>query len=193
VGEDQVQHLELSRDVGDLFNRTFKSKLFPLPQHIITPTKRILSLRDPSQKMSKSHPDPNSRILLTDTDAQIQSKIRKAVTDDERMISFDPIKRPGVSNLLSIMAALQSSKGSLVSASDIADMLNRDHGGKGSALKASVSESIIESTRPIRDNLQRIKADVGYIIEVEKLGREKAKKKAAETMAKVRKLVGMSE
>ncbi|UZJ51205.1 hypothetical protein CBS101457_000525 [Exobasidium rhododendri] len=193
VGEDQIQHLELSRDVGDLFNRTFRSKLFPLPQHIITPTKRILSLRDPSQKMSKSHPDSNSRILLTDTDAHIQNKIKKAVTDAEDLMSYDPAKRPGVSNLLSIMAALQSSKGPIVTATDIAETLNRDHGGRGSALKATVTDTIVEHIRPIRDSINRIKADVGYLIEVEKLGREKAQRKAAETMAQVRKLVGMTE
>jgi tryptophanyl-tRNA synthetase len=193
VGEDQVQHLELSRDIGNIFNRTFKSKLFPLPQHIITPTKRILSLRDPNQKMSKSHPDPTSRILLTDSDADIQSKIKKAVTDGEPMITFDPEKRPGVSNLLSIMAALGSFQGSTSSPEEIATMLNREHGGKGSALKAAVSDVIVQTMRPIREEFNRIKSDVGYLTEVEGIGREKARRKAGETMVQVRKLVGFTE
>ncbi|TCD64686.1 Tryptophan--tRNA ligase, mitochondrial [Steccherinum ochraceum] len=83
VGEDQKQHLELARDIADTFNRTFKgkSRLFPLPEFVATPTRRVLSLKDPTSKMSKSSPDVQSRILLTDSTAQIKSKIRGAVTD----------------------------------------------------------------------------------------------------------------
>jgi tryptophanyl-tRNA synthetase len=191
VGEDQVQHLELCRDIGDIFNRTFKSKLFPLPQHLLTPTKRVLSLRDPTQKMSKSHPEVASRILLTDSDSEIANKIKRAVTDGEPSLSYDPEKRPGVSNLLSIMAGLQSRRGLAITPQEIAETLNRDQGGKGSALKAAVSETVIQSIRPIRDELQRIKADGGYLDEVERIGREKAQKKAAETMDRVRRLVGL--
>jgi tryptophanyl-tRNA synthetase len=190
VGEDQVQHLELCRDIGDTFNRNFSAKLFPLPQHLLTPTKRVLSLRDPSQKMSKSHPEAASRILLTDSDSEIANKIKRAVTDGEPMLSFDPVKRPGVSNLLSIVAGLRSRHGSPTTPQEIADTINREQGGKGSALKTAVSETVIESIRPIREQLQRIKADGGYLDEVEKMGREKAQKKAAETMEWVRRIVG---
>ena len=188
-----MQHLELARDLGDMFNRTFGNKLFPLPRHLITPTKRVLSLRDPSQKMSKSHPDPSSRILLTDTDSEIQAKIKKAVTDGESSMAFAPQTRPGVSNLLSIMAALRTSQGTETSPEQVAEMINREHGGRGSALKTAVTDTIIQSVRPIRDRLQRIKADPGYLAEVENLGREKAAQSAGETMAVVRRLVGMAE
>jgi tryptophanyl-tRNA synthetase len=187
-----VQHLELCRDIGDIFNRNFKSKLFPLPQHLLTPTKRVLSLRDPAQKMSKSHPEAASRILLTDSDGDIVNKIKRAVTDGEPMLSFDPEKRPGVSNLLSIMAGLQSMRGTPTDPQEIADMLNRDQGGKGSALKAAVSDTVIQSIRPIREELQRIKVDGGYLDQVEKIGREKARAKAAETMDRVRRIVGLA-
>lgn len=192
VGEDQVQHLELSRDIADLFNRNFKSRLFALPQQVLTPTKRVLSLRDPDQKMSKSNPDSTSRILLTDSDATIEKKIKRAVTDEEQSISYDPQNRPGVSNLLSIISGLQSTLGNPTSVEEIAEMINRDHQGKGSALKSVVTDTVIDCIRPIRDELQRIKADGAYLDEVEKLGREKAQGRAEETMEKVRRLVGLA-
>ncbi|KAG8737961.1 Tryptophan--tRNA ligase, mitochondrial, partial [Ceratobasidium sp. 428] len=112
VGEDQQQHLELSRDLADLFNRTHKETVFPLPQCIITPTKRILSLRDPTQKMSKSSPNPASRILLTDPAETIEKKVRSAVTDSERGVTFDLTARPGVANLLTILDACKTLVGS---------------------------------------------------------------------------------
>lgn len=192
VGEDQVQHLELSRDIADLFNRNFKSKLFTLPQQVLTPTKRVLSLRDPEQKMSKSSPDPFSRILLTDSDTDIEKKIKRAVTDGEKTISYDPENRPGVSNLLSIMSGLQSTLGNPSGVKEIAEMINREHQGKGSELKSVVTDIVIECIRPIREELQRIKADGAYLDEVEKLGREKAQGRAAETMEKVKRLVGLA-
>lgn len=192
MGEDQVQHLELSRDIADIFNRTFKSKLFPLPQHLLTPTKRILSLRDPTQKMSKSHPDAASRILLTDSDADIQKKIKKAVTDGESNISYDAQERPGVSNLLSILAALESAKGDKITPEDMIAKVTREYGNSGSALKSAITETIIGSISPIRKELQRIKSDIGYLEQVEKQGREKAQIRAAKTMEKVRRLTGMS-
>ncbi|KAG1736920.1 uncharacterized protein EDB91DRAFT_1141640 [Suillus paluster] len=111
VGDDQQQHIELTRDLADIFNRTFKgtSPLFPLPNYVNTPSKRILSLKDPTSKMSKSSPDVQSRILLTDTATQIQSKIRAAVTDSIQGITYDPKDRPGTSNLLTILAACTDS------------------------------------------------------------------------------------
>ncbi|KAF8319437.1 Nucleotidylyl transferase [Clavulina sp. PMI_390] len=103
VGEDQRQHLELTRDIAQWFNQRYMSQTFALPSTISTPTKRILSLRDPIQKMSKSAKDPKSRILLSDSRDEIARKIRKAVTDSETTISYDPIHRPGISNLLRIL------------------------------------------------------------------------------------------
>ncbi|TFY73497.1 hypothetical protein EWM64_g10515, partial [Hericium alpestre] len=86
VGDDQQQHLELTRDIADTFNRAYKgsSQLFALPEYMTTPSKRILSLKDPSAKMSKSALDANSRIVMTDTPAEIRTKIRGATTDSIR-------------------------------------------------------------------------------------------------------------
>ncbi|KAN0065155.1 Tryptophan--tRNA ligase, mitochondrial [Thecaphora frezii] len=199
VGEDQVQHLELSRDIADLFNRTFKRGFFPLPQHMITPTKRVLSLRDPSSKMSKSAPDVNSRILLTDTPSQIATKIRKAVTDAERTISYDPVNRPGVSNLLSILSGLSSDRDA--TPSRVAEQLNaameeqaRQEGkelASGKWLKEAVVDVCVEALRPIQQKLERIKQDQAFLDQVEQTGRQKAEEMAEATMQRVRKLLGV--
>lgn len=203
-----MQHLELSRDIAELFNRTYKQKLFPPPQHIISeskliclscgsrpftnvvsvaPTKRVLSLRDPTSKMSKSAPDASSRILITDPPNVVRSKVKRAVTDSETEISYDPEKRPGVSNLLGIASALMGRD----DPTTLAEELNREGGGAGT-LKAAVSDAIIESLRPIQDRLQRIQSEPAYLAEVEKKGRERAREKAIPTMEKVRRLVGLS-
>jgi tryptophanyl-tRNA synthetase len=108
VGEDQAQHLEFTRDLASSFNHNFggllKSTLLTPPQTIISPAKRIRSLTDPALKMSKSHPNDKSRILLTDDENVIRNKIKTAVTDSiETEITYDPETRPGISNLIDIL------------------------------------------------------------------------------------------
>ncbi|SJX63496.1 probable MSW1-tryptophanyl-tRNA synthetase, mitochondrial [Sporisorium reilianum f. sp. reilianum] len=199
VGEDQIQHLELSRDLADVYNRRFSKRFFPLPQHIITPTKRVLSLRDPASKMSKSAPDVNSRILITDTPAQAASKIKKAVTDAERSLAYDTVARPGVSNLLSILAALKTGSGSggevHRSPQEWAEQLNAEIAASGASsgqhLKATLTEAIVETLRPIQVELEKLRQDPGYLQQMEQLGREKAQTVARRTMAQVRKSVGL--
>ncbi|PWN37416.1 tryptophanyl-tRNA synthetase [Meira miltonrushii] len=191
IGEDQVQHLELSRDLADLFNKTYKKRQFPLPQHIITPTKRVLSLRNPKQKMSKSSPDVNSRVLLTDSDDVIKGKIKRAITDTEPTISFDPKVRPGVSNLLSILSALDTIR----SPQEWADELNQRAGAEGGAgriLKEAVTDTVISAIRPIREEYQRLQKDPGHLLAMEQLGKEKAQERAAKIMHQVRRLVGLT-
>ncbi|KAG0083621.1 Tryptophan--tRNA ligase, mitochondrial, partial [Podila epicladia] len=106
VGEDQVQHLELARDIAVTFNKTVKQPFFPLPRPVITETKRVMSLRDPTNKMSKSDPSDQTRINLVDTPKVIRSKIRKATTDEIRGISYDRAERPAVANLVDMYAAI---------------------------------------------------------------------------------------
>lgn len=200
VGEDQIQHLELSRDLADVYNRKFSKNFFPLPAHLITPTKRVLSLRDPSSKMSKSAPDVNSRILLTDTPDQVKNKIRKAVTDAEAALSYDPDQRPGVSNLLSILAALKpaglpSSPSALASPADWAEKLDAEIRATGASpgqhLKATLTEAIVETLVPIQAELEKLRQDPGYLHQIELRGKEKAQTVARQTMAQVRKSIGL--
>lgn len=203
VGEDQIQHLELSRDLADVYNRKFSKRFFPLPAHIITPTKRVLSLRDPSSKMSKSAPDANSRILITDTPEQVERKIRKAVTDAEQTLAYSPTDRPGVSNLLSILAALRPANSSNAGSAgaeeggptEWADRLNAEIKATGASsgqhLKATLTEAVVETLKPIQAELEKLRKDPGYLQQVEQLGKEKAQTVAQRTMAQVRTSVGL--
>lgn len=138
--------------------------------------------------MSKSAPDASSRILITDSPDVVRSKIKKAVTDGETQMSYDPEKRPGVSNLLGIASALMGRDDPALLAED----LNKEGGG-GGALKSAVSDAIIEALRPIQERLQRIQNEPAYLAEVERKGREKARERAGPTMEKVRRLVGLSD
>lgn len=200
VGEDQVQHLELSRSLADLFNRRFKKRnFFPLPAHIVTPTKRILSLRDPASKMSKSAPDVNSRILVTDTPDQVSSKIRKAVTDSTSTLSYEPQDRPGVSNLLLLLSTLEGRLSGTQNEEDPAETakrLNAAIEAKGASpgpyLKATLTEAIVETLRPIQSELHRLRKDAGYLQRMEDVGSAKAKHIARTTMSEVKKLVGLA-
>ncbi|CAE6519537.1 unnamed protein product [Rhizoctonia solani] len=194
VGEDQQQHLELSRDLADLFNRTHKERVFPLPQHITTPAKRILSLRDPSQKMSKSAPHPASRILLTDPPETIEKKIKSAVTDSERGVEYDPAARPGVANLLTILDACRGLSGEHAPgdtntrletlASEISTLSHAD-------LKRLVNDAVQSTLAPIRDEYARIRADESYLRDVAEAGRMRAFEVAEDTMATVREVLGV--
>ncbi|KAI0345014.1 tryptophanyl-tRNA synthetase [Trametopsis cervina] len=182
VGEDQKQHLELARDIGDTFNRTF-GNLFPLPEYVATPTRRVLSLKDPSSKMSKSSPDLSSRILLTDTDAQIQTKIRAAVTDSIRGVTYDPSNRPGTSNLLTILAACTDE--------DVTDVAKRYEAKGHGELKADVAVAVSDLMRKPRSEFERLRAEPAYLQQVARDGAEKARVLSEETIKQVRTMVGL--
>ncbi|KAI0628811.1 tryptophanyl-tRNA synthetase [Trametes polyzona] len=185
VGEDQQQHIELCRDLADSFNRTFKGKrtLFPLPQHVITTTCRVLSLKDPSSKMSKSSPDLNSRILLTDSPAQVRSKIRGAITDSTLGITYDPVARPGAANLLSIFSACTGEEPETIAAR----YANKGHGD----LKADVADAVEELIKGPRAEFERLRGEREYLASVAKDGAEKARQLSEVTIREVRARVGL--
>ncbi|KAF4604341.1 Tryptophan--tRNA ligase, mitochondrial [Pleurotus pulmonarius] len=183
VGEDQTQHLELSRDIAQIFNQTYK-RLFTLPEQLSTPSKRILSLKNPAAKMSKSAPDVQSRILLTDSHTQIKAKIRSAVTDSVPGITYDPETRPGTSNLLTILGACTNREGSDVAA----DYLNKGHG----ELKADVAEAIEGLLRGPRNEFERLREERGYLDDVAKDGAERARALSEVTILEVRRRIGLS-
>lgn len=151
--------------------------------------------------MSKSSPDANSRILLTDTPEQIQAKVKKAVTDSHTAMSFDPANRPAVSNLLQILAGLD---GGVLrhrmrpedlhkrqNPAFLAQVLNEQAGGSGAALKKTLTESIVEELRPVQEEYARLVSENGYLDEIERMGREKAQARAHMTMTHVRALLGL--
>ncbi|KAI8391486.1 tryptophanyl-tRNA synthetase [Radiomyces spectabilis] len=185
VGEDQTQHLELARDIAKLFNTTFKTRLFPKPTGIIPPsTKRVMSLRDPQVKMSKSDPSDSSRINLTDTPSVIQSKIRRATTDGVRGISYDPKERPGVANLVDILAAVRDISADQVIQS-VADVQSTK------VFKDMVAEALIEKLVPIQKDIERLRNDRGYVEQVLQAGAQKANAVANENIEQVYKAVGL--
>ncbi|KAG5640737.1 hypothetical protein DXG03_007366 [Asterophora parasitica] len=185
VGEDQTQHLELCRDLADIFNRTFPSSrpLFHLPSQLNTISRRILSLRDPTSKMSKSSPDLQSRILLTDTEAQIKSKIRSAVTDSIVGITYDPVARPGTSNLLTILAACTDD--------DVSEVVRRYEGKGHGHLKEDVAEAVEEMIKGPRAEFERIRHETAFLEEVARSGAEKARDRSEITMTQVRERLGL--
>ncbi|PIA14344.1 mitochondrial tryptophanyl tRNA synthetase-like protein 2 [Coemansia reversa NRRL 1564] len=184
VGEDQIQHLEFARDLLVHFNKTYKTKLFPMPTPLLTESRRVMSLRDPLRKMSKSDPQEYSRITLADTEDQIVLKIRKASTDSISGITFDPESRPGVSNLLSIYAALCST-----SPKAAADVMSNFTNAQ---LKNTVAEAVVNSLSPIRQQMCRLLEDRGYIESILRKNEVKAREVAEQNWKSIAKCIGLS-
>jgi tryptophanyl-tRNA synthetase len=186
VGEDQKQHLELTRDIAQKFNHDFDApNFFPLPEPLIQgPGARIMSLRDGQAKMSKSDPSDNSRINLTDDADTIAQKIRKARTDPEPLPeSLEGLEtRPEAKNLVGIYAALSS-----VSSEDVL----AEFAGQGfGAFKPKLADLAVEKLGPIGAEMRRLLADPAEIDRILGEGAERARAIAAPTMAEVRKIVG---
>lgn len=153
------------------------------------PQKRILSLKNPAEKMSKSAPNPASRISITDSSKEIEKKIKGAVTDSDARITFEQETRPGVANLLTIWSALDDAGRT---PAQLAAEAERDEWGAGK-LKAAVAEVVVHKLAPVRDEYARIVADQGYIREVAAKGAERARETAEKTMVEVRRVVGLGE
>ncbi|KIM87337.1 hypothetical protein PILCRDRAFT_3829 [Piloderma croceum F 1598] len=183
VGEDQKQHLELAKNLADTFNRAYKAGVFPSPHLVTTPCCRILSLKDPTSKMSKSAPDTASRVLLTDTFSAISLKIKASVTDSLGPITYDPILRPGTSNLLTILAACVDE--------DVHSVAGRYEGKGHEALKGDVAEAIEKMIEGPRLEFERIRGERGYLEEVARDGALRARERSEETMREVRATVGL--
>lgn len=195
VGEDQKQHLELSRDIAQKFNNDFSASIaargfgdafFPQPEPIIQgPATRVMSLRDGSKKMSKSEPSDYSRINLTDDADAIAQKIRKAKTDPEPLPSeekgLEP--RPEADNLVGIYAALKDSSK--------ADVLREFGGGQFSTFKAALVDLAVAKLGPIGGEMKRLVGDPAYIDQVLADGSARAEAIAAETMKAVKDIVGL--
>ncbi|MEA1902236.1 MAG: tryptophan--tRNA ligase [Actinomycetota bacterium] len=182
VGDDQAQHLELTRDVAERFNSRF-GEVFPIPERI-TPTigARVMSLTDPTSKMSKSDPSVRSRILLTDTTDQIMKKIKSAVTDTGTEVSFDRENKPGVSNLLEMF--------SYFSGRAIDDLVAEYRSSGYGVLKIAVAEVVAEGVKPIREAYEGM-SDT-EVADVMATSAEKAREMADSTITLVREAVGLT-
>jgi tryptophanyl-tRNA synthetase len=180
VGEDQRQHLELTRDLAQRFNTKFGETLTVPEAYIVKETAKIVDLQDPTAKMSKSA--PVGCVFLLDDDKQISKKIKSAVTDSERDVVFDPANKPGVSNLLTIQHALTGRS--------IAD-LQAGYAGRGYGdLKGETAEIVVEAVRPIRERVHEYLADPAELRRLMTVGSHKARATAAATLDAVYQRVG---
>ncbi|MCX6373992.1 MAG: tryptophan--tRNA ligase [Actinobacteria bacterium] len=182
VGEDQKQHVELTRDVAERFNKAF-GKAFVVPEPIIrTEGARVMSLDDPAKKMSKSAGSENSYVAVMDAPDVIRRKIRRAVTDSGTEVRGGPDK-PALSNLLDIYSAFSG---------DPLDEIVRRYEGKGYAdLKADLGEVVVSALAPIQVRIRELEADTSYTLNALHVGAERAEAIAARTLAKVRERVGL--
>ncbi|MEW1614464.1 MULTISPECIES: tryptophan--tRNA ligase [unclassified Streptomyces] len=175
VGEDQRQHIELTRDLAERFNGRF-GQTFTIPApYILKETAKIFDLQDPAVKMSKSASTPKGLINLLDDPKATAKKVKSAVTDTDTVIRYDAEKKPGVSNLLTILSTL--------SGSPVED-LERKYEGKGyGALKTDLAESMVEFVTPFRARTQEYLDDPETLDSILAKGAEKARAVAAETLA----------
>ncbi len=182
VGEDQKQHVELTRDLAERFNNAF-GKAFVVPRPVIPGVgARVMALDDPTSKMSKSAGAEGSFIALTDSPGVIRKKIKRAVTDSGSEVRPGPDK-PALTNLLGIYSVL--------SGEPVDGLVARYEGQGYAAFKADLGDVVAEALAPIQARIKELEADKTYTLEVLKTGAERAEALAAHTLAKARERVGL--
>lgn len=182
VGEDQRQHLELTRDLAMRFNSRF-GETFVIPEaHILKETAKIFDLQEPTAKMSKSAADPKGLINLLDEPSVVTKKIKSAVTDTDGEIRFDREQKPGVSNLLGIFAA--------VTGESVETLVERFSGQGYGTLKGEVADAVVAMLEPIRLRTQELIADPAELDRLLAKGAAKANELAEDTLKKVYDRIG---
>lgn len=184
VGIDQMQHLELTRDIAQRFNGIY-GDVFTVPEAYIGKVgAKIMSLQDPAKKMSKSDENPNGSIYLMDDPDTIMRKFKRAVTDSEGQILYRD-EQPGIKNLISIYCACTGKT---------PEEVEREFDGKGyGEFKPAVGEAVVSVLKPLQDRVDELSRDKGYIDSVIKNNAEKAQYFANKTLRKVQKKVGFPE
>ena len=185
VGGDQKQHVEICRDIATRFNGIY-GDVFKLPEPYIPKVgARVMSLTSPENKMSKSDKDQNGCVYMLERPEDILRKFKKAVTDSEACVRFDPEQKPGVSNLMQIYA---------VCTGKTFDAIEAAFAGRGyGEFKGAGGEAVVETLRPIREETERILADKAYLEGIYRAGAERAAYVAGKTLRKVYKKVGFVE
>ena len=182
VGEDQRQHLEITRDIANRFNNAY-SPTFTVPQGIFRKVgAKINDLQEPTKKMSKSGENPNGAIFLSDDKDTVMRKFKRAITDSDGEIRYDPAHKPGVSNLLSIYAVFSGKS---------IDEAVAEFAGKGYGdFKLAVGEVVADTLAPIQKEQAKLLADKDYLNGVLTSGAQRANAIARKTLAKVYKKIG---
>jgi tryptophanyl-tRNA synthetase len=182
VGEDQKQHIELTRDLAERFNKRY-GEIFTIPEPRIPKIgARIMSLADPTKKMSKSDANKKAFITLLDDAKTVEKKIKSAVTDSEGVIRYDKEKKPGISNLLNIYSIL---------ANKTIEELEQEYAGKGyGVFKADLAQVIIDTLTPIQEKYYDL-LESSMLDQVLDEGAEKANKVATETLEQMEQAMGL--
>ena len=180
VGEDQRQHLELTRDLAQRFNSKF-GETFAVPEVLVVKeTSRIVDLQDPSAKMSKS--SPSGCVFLLDENKAAEKKIKSAVTDSDAVVRFDELNKPGVSNLLALQQAINNTS---------LEALESEYAGRGYGdLKRDTSEIVLSVIQPIRTRVDELLTDPAELQSLMSKGAQKARDAAAPTLDLVYERIG---
>ena len=185
VGDDQKQHLELTRDIAQKFNNDFDTDFFPIPEPLILgEATRVMSLRDGSKKMSKSDPSDYSRIMLTDSADNITQKIRKAKTDTKPLPEniTELNSRPEAQNLISIFASLQDNS--------IEKIVSEYAGKEFSIFKKDLADLAVSKLEPISSEINKLMGDTSHLDSILKDGKEKAIAVAEPVLEKTKEIIG---
>lgn len=182
VGGDQKQHVEICRDIANRFNGIY-GDVFKIPEPYIPKVgARVMSLTSPASKMSKSDKDQNGCIYMLEKPEDIMRKFKRAMTDSEAVVRYDPEEKPGVSNLMQIYS---------VTTGRSFEEIEKEFAGHGYGdFKQAVGESVVELLRPIREETEHLLADKTYLESVYRAGAEKAAHVANRTLSKVYKKIG---
>ncbi len=183
IGQDQKQHLEITRDVADRFNNIY-GDTFTIPEAFIPKIgAKIMSLQEPEKKMSKSDENENAFVLILDSQDAVMRKFKRAVTDSEREIRYDEQNKPGVSNLISIYSS--------VTGKGISDIEKEFEGRSYGDLKETVGQSVVDMLVPIQQKFNEFSADKEQLNLILKENAEKAAYMARKTLSKVQRKVGL--
>ncbi|MCA9427216.1 MAG: tryptophan--tRNA ligase, partial [Candidatus Omnitrophica bacterium] len=181
VGADQKQHLELTREIAGRFNEAY-GETFKVPEPYIPPSgARIMSLQDPTSKMSKSDPNPKSYISLLDNLDEARNKIKRAVTDSEATVAYDE-SRPGLANLIRIYNG--------ITGEPIEEIVSKYEGKGYAEFKTDLGEVVVDFLRPIQEKYKAIREDKKVLEGIIQKGAEEAIKRSRRTVSKVYKKVG---
>jgi tryptophanyl-tRNA synthetase len=183
VGDDQRQHLELARDVAARFNHRFGDTLVVPEAAVPKVAARVMDLQHPTAKMAKSTSSPQGTVPVLDDPGAIAKRFKSAVTDSETEIRYDPAAKPGVSNLLEILAATTGRK---------VDDVAADVAGEGyGTLKTTTADAVVELLRPVQERFAELAADPDRVDAALARGAEKAEAIASKVVERVRRATGL--
>jgi tryptophanyl-tRNA synthetase len=182
VGEDQTQHLELARDVANRFNTRY-GHTFTVPRGVHpTVGARVMDLADPSGKMGKSSLVDSGLIFLLDRPDVVRRKVTRAVTDTERTVAYDPVRRPAVSNLVEILAACEHANPELTASR----FTGHAH------LKEALAEAIVDTLAPVQRRYAELVADRSRLDRLRREGAERVRERASRTVGRARRAIGLA-